>query len=60
MSVYGFPYDIIFGLVSVKAYNPNNDLGYNEYVPFNSSIPLASIYPGFNQSGLALACDGPK
>lgn len=63
MQVYGFPYNVVFGLVSVPAYNPKNDLAYNDYVPFNSSanstIALTAIYPGFN-GGAALACDGEK
>lgn len=59
MQVYGFPYNVIFGLVSVKAYNPQNDLNYNIYQPFNTTQGLAGIYQGIG-NGSALACDGDK
>ena len=55
MQVYGFPYNVLFGLVSVKAYNPHNDLNYNTYKPYNSTS-LATIYSGIG-NGTALACD---
>jgi hypothetical protein len=37
MKVYGFPTEILFGLVSQNAYNPSNSIHYNTPYTFNAS-----------------------
>jgi sodium/potassium-transporting ATPase subunit alpha len=49
MGVYGYPYNILFGLVSADAYNPSNDQNYNQYDaydPNNITGSLAALYTG--------------
>jgi sodium/potassium-transporting ATPase subunit alpha len=38
MNLYGFPTNILFGLVSQNAYNPTNSIYYNTPYTFNANI----------------------
>jgi hypothetical protein len=45
MKIYGFPFNILFGITKANAYNPENSPNYNNGIRFDDIVSVNSSNP---------------